>query len=38
MNTLETPSVLAEGKFKCKSLYNKAYPDITNGAVRLILT
>jgi hypothetical protein len=37
-NTSESLSYLAEGKFKYKSLQNKAYPDIINGAVRLILT
>lgn len=37
-NASETLSYLAEGKFKCKSLHNKAYPDIINGAVRFILT
>lgn len=33
-NTSETLSYLTE-KFKCKSLHNKTYPDIINGAVRL---
>lgn len=38
MNPSETLSYLAEEKFKCTSLCNKAYPDIINGAVRFILT